>query len=70
MTSPPRRIDVKCPKCHTFFETYHKASINLKKDNFDKKYIEKISIAKCPNCKFKISLDTLVVRKDGTWQID
>lgn len=67
MISPPEQIKIKCPKCHIQFKAWHRPSINQQLDNFSKKDIEEMSTAVCPKCKQKISLDCLVVEKDGVW---
>ena len=67
MTSPIEESEIECPKCQFRFKTSYRASMNLQLDNFSKKYIEQMSTAVCPGCKQKISLDSLVVKKDGVW---
>ncbi|MFA6292471.1 MAG: hypothetical protein WC637_11850, partial [Victivallales bacterium] len=62
-------IEVECSKCHTHFKTWHRPSMNLCLDNFSDKYVQEMATAICPECKFKMPLDTLIVREDGTWQI-
>lgn len=69
MTSPAEQIEIDCPKCHTQFKTWHKASINLQLDDFSKRDIQKMTTALCPECKQRISLDCLVVGRDGVWTI-
>jgi hypothetical protein len=41
--------------------------MNLQLDNFSKRYIEKMSTAKCPSCGHKVSLGALVV-EGGCWR--
>jgi hypothetical protein len=43
--------------------------MNFCLEHFSDAYIQKMSTAVCPECKFKIPLDTLIVKEDGTWQI-
>jgi len=69
MTSPPREISIKCPKCATTYKTWWRASMNLSLDDFDDDYIEKMSTGTCPECGFKVRLETLVVDHDGRWQM-
>lgn len=69
MTSPPKEIQVKCPKCGTSYRSWHRPSINLQLDDFDDEYIESVTTATCPNCGLKVHLGALIVREDGTWEI-
>ena len=69
MSMPPEQIEIKCPKCHTRFKTWHRPSMNLGLDHFSDAYIRKMSTAVCPECKFRMDLDSLIVAEDGTWQI-
>jgi hypothetical protein len=43
--------------------------MNLDLDNFDEEYIDEMSSAVCPNCHYKIHLDSMVV-KDDVFYID
>lgn len=69
MTSPIEEILIECPQCHTQFKAWRSPSINLQLDNFSEQCIDQMSSAVCPECKQKISLDCLVVEKDGAWTI-
>jgi len=69
MTSPPKNITVKCPKCGTVFEDWYRASVNLMLDDFDDDYIEQCSSAICPDCGYKVEFDSLIVDREGTFVI-
>ncbi len=67
MSSPPEQITITCPKCQKPFETWHRASMNLRLDDFDEEYIREATVKTCPHCGVKIHLDSLIVGKDGVW---
>ncbi len=69
MTSPPKDIMVECPECGMIYLDWHRASINLKLDDFDDDYIEEATTATCPYCGHKVDLGGLIVGKDGVWQV-
>jgi predicted RNA-binding Zn-ribbon protein involved in translation (DUF1610 family) len=69
MTSPPREITVICPNCGAEYQDWIRPSINLSIDTFDDDYLDRASSATCPKCKHKVSLDALIVREDGVWEI-
>ena len=64
MTSPPRKINVECPKCGARYDDWHRPSINLDLDNFDEEYLRRASTATCPSCGHVVELRTLVVEGD------
>ena len=67
MTSPPKSITVECPNCGQVYEDGYRPSINLGLDNFDDDYLDRCSSATCPGCGCKVSLDVLVVDRNGTF---
>ena len=69
MTSPPREITVICPECGTEYQDWIRPSINLALDNFSEDYLDQATSATCPKCKTKVSLDVLIVREDGVWEM-
>ena len=68
MTSPPREIEVKCPKCGRVYEDGYRPSINLQLDDFDEEYLEQATTSTCPHCGHKVSHGVLIVREDGVWE--
>ena len=70
MTMPPEQITVTCPKCGRLYDTWWRPSMNLALDRFSEQYIEEMSTAICPDCRWKVPLDVLVVRPDGVWEFD
>jgi hypothetical protein len=68
MSSPVEEITITCPKCKKPFKTWRRASMNLKLDNFDEKYLREATLKICPDCGATISLESLIVGKDGVWQ--
>jgi hypothetical protein len=69
MTSPIEKITIICPACFHSFESWHRASMNLQIEEFSEEYIRKATIKTCPACGQEIHLGTLIVQKDGTWQV-
>jgi len=69
MTSPPREITVICPECRTEYRDWIRPSINLSLDEFDDDYLDQATSATCPKCKHKVSLEVLIVREDGVWEM-
>ena len=69
MTSPPQAIEVKCPRCGKVYQDWWRPSVNLGLDSFDDDYLENASTATCPRCGEKVSLDVLIVREDGVWEL-
>ena len=73
MTSPPRKIQVECPKCGTTYDDWYRPSINLDLEGWDendpdvKAYLRQASTATCPSCGHTVELDVLVVR-EGVWR--
>jgi Zn ribbon nucleic-acid-binding protein len=61
MSSPPREVDVVCPKCGHQYQDWSR-SVNLDLDDFDEEYLDKCSSAVCPQCQHKVYFDTLVVK--------
>lgn len=70
MTSPSYKIEVQCPQCGKVYEDWYRPSINLTLDDFDEEYLEEASTATCPECGLKVALGTLIVRRDGVWEIE
>lgn len=69
MTSPPRPVTVRCPRCSTVFETFYRASINLSLgEEWSEEEIEEASTAKCPMCATVTALDAIVVEGDA-WTV-
>jgi endogenous inhibitor of DNA gyrase (YacG/DUF329 family) len=68
MTSPPEDIIVKCPNCNNVYKDWHRASFNLGLEDFDEEYMDEATSSTCPNCKFKVKHEVLIVRKDGVWE--
>lgn len=68
MTSPPKKVKVKCPKCGQVYDDWYRPSIDLALDHFDDEYIEEATTATCPHCKHKVSFEVLIVREDGVWE--
>ena len=69
MTSPPRKIRVRCPECETRYEDWYRPSINLALDDFDEEYLRQATTATCPECGHMVDPGSLVVRADGTWEL-
>ena len=67
MTSPPESIKIKCPGCGNVYEDWHRASVNQMMDDFDDNYPDESSRAHCPEFRYTIEFDTLVVDKEGTF---
>jgi predicted RNA-binding Zn-ribbon protein involved in translation (DUF1610 family) len=70
MTSPPREIEVKCPKCGKVYADWYRPSINLRLDHFDDEYLEQASTSTCPECGYKVRHNVLTVRQDGVWEFE
>lgn len=68
MTSPPEEVLVKCPQCGKIYKDWWRPSINLALDPFDAEYIEQATTSTCPDCKYKVRHEVLVVRKDGVFE--
>jgi DNA-directed RNA polymerase subunit RPC12/RpoP len=69
MKSPPREITVICPKCWAEYRDWIRPSINLALDDFDEEYLDQATSATCPKCMHKVSIDVLIVREDGVWEL-
>ena len=69
MTSPAVRIDLTCPQCEHEYEAWYRPSINLTLgEEWSNERIEQAWSATCPECGFRVGLDTLIVEdtEDGT----
>ena len=64
MTSPPERIEIRCPKCAELYPKWTRASINLDLDVFTAEEIEELVHGVCPRCGHVVALDVLVVDGD------
>ena len=69
MSSPIETITLVCPKCQKQFETWYRASMNLKLDDFYEEYIREATVKTCPKCQTQIQMDSLLVDRDGVWRI-
>ncbi len=69
MTSPPKDIKVLCPRCDIEHDDWMRGSINLELDDFDEEYVDQATSSTCPECKFKVYHQSLIVRKDGVWEM-
>lgn len=65
MTMPIETVEVECPNCGHRYEDWQRRSVNLDLDDFDEAYLDECSSAVCPQCKFKVRFESLIVR-DGT----
>lgn len=70
MTSPPENIHILCPQCGHLYEDWYRASLNLEIDDFDEEYIKEATTSTCPECKYVVDHDVLLVRPDGVWEIN
>jgi hypothetical protein len=68
MSSPCEEITATCPKCHKFFETWHRPSLNLRLDDFDDEYIRSVNVKTCPHCNAEVQVSSLIVGEDGVWR--
>jgi RecJ-like exonuclease len=69
MSSPIETITLVCPTCQKQFETWYRASMNLKLDDFDEEYVREATVKTCPRCGAEVRLGSLIVGQDGVWML-
>lgn len=62
MSSPATEISVTCPKCGARYKDWWRASLNFTLEDYSDEYVKEASSATCPECRYVVKLDTLVVR--------
>jgi predicted RNA-binding Zn-ribbon protein involved in translation (DUF1610 family) len=63
MTSPPRQVEVICPKCGFGYTDYLRDSINLSLgETWTPEEIKEVTSTTCPNCGQQVDSDALVIR--------
>lgn len=67
MTSPPRPVTIRCPRCSTVFETYHHASWNRDLDPISDEELEEMYRRTCPRCGLVMELDDAIIVRGDTW---
>jgi DNA-directed RNA polymerase subunit RPC12/RpoP len=69
VTSPSKRITIRCPGCGDLYETWWRPSVNVDLDPGldDPAYLEEATTGACPACGRRIALGGLVVRGD-VWE--
>jgi predicted RNA-binding Zn-ribbon protein involved in translation (DUF1610 family) len=65
VTSPPKQIEIECPRCGEVYIDWYRPSMNLELDDFDEKYIDEASSAVCPKCGYKVRFETLLIEDLG-----
>ena len=68
MTSLPKQVRVRCPKCDTVYEDWIRPSINLMIEDWDEDDLEDATSVTCPHCKHRMSVEVLIVHEDGVWE--
>jgi len=61
MTSPPRQVDVECPKCGTQFVDWIRDSINLSLGEEWSEAILEATTVKCPTCGWQGDSEAIIV---------
>ena len=57
MTSPPKLVEVDCPRCGDVYETYYRPSINLTLDeDWSEDELREATTGTCPRCEFVVGL--------------
>lgn len=70
MTSPITPIFVWCPNCMAEFMDFYRPSINLSLgEEWTEEELEQASSVQCPTCGLRQGVGTLIVNKDGVWNI-
>ncbi len=62
MTSPRRKIRIKCPQCGKKYSDWYRSSINLTLEDWAEEDLERATTSMCPHCSFKVCHDVLVVK--------
>ena len=71
MTTPTRRVTVKCPDCDRVYSDMPHPSVDARRDpGLDDYVSDEGSTATCPECGFHVDFDYLVVGENGVWQLD
>jgi hypothetical protein len=69
VTSPPRLVEIECPRCHTLYETFWRPSVNLTLgEDWSDEDLKEATTGLCPTCGPRVELGSLVVEADGVWR--
>lgn len=65
MTSPPKQITVRCPKCSETYTDWIRPSINLSLgEEWTEEEIEEATTVVCPKCSTRVDPGSLIVEMD------
>lgn len=70
MTSLPKQLTVKCPKCGKVYRGWYRPSVNLSIGDFTEDDLEEAMTVCCPDCGHRVSPGGLVVREGDNWSFD